>query len=232
MARRRPELATELSVSTAVREAIDSDLSFQDAIARDYVNLSKLARMIRPAVEHRIDRKVGSIESIVTSLKRLRESCRPTTTDVGRVIGGSVLNVRTHVSKLSVEKTRRTLELVGKMLYEHREEFIQVSESISAITLIFDQRLHKRVRSEMARTAILEEGDFYAAIIVQSPPDIISTPGCVMSFYNQLARRHVNIEDTVSCHTDTIIVVRMGDVGRAFETLTELINDERAKLRE
>jgi len=223
-------LATELTVSAAVREAVDSDLSVQDAIARDYVNLSKLARMLRPAVERRIKRRVGSMESIVTSLKRLRESYRPTSTGIGRVIAGSVVNVRTHVSKLSVEKTKRTLELVGEVLSRHQEEFIQVSESLSAITLIFDQRLHKKVRGEMARAAILEEGDFYAAIIVQSPPEIITTPGCVMSFYNQLARRHVNIEDTVSCYTDTIIVVKMDDVGRAFETLTGLINGERAKL--
>ncbi|MGP8124593.1 MAG: hypothetical protein ACLQEQ_01835 [Nitrososphaerales archaeon] len=53
-----------------------------------------------------------------------------------------------------------------------------------------------------------------------------------MSFYNQLARRHANIEDTVSCYTDTIIVVKMDNVGEAFETLTELINEERAKLGE
>jgi len=215
-----------------VREAVNSDLSIQDAIARDYVNLSKLARMLKPTVEHRIKRKVGSIESVVTSLKRVRKSYEPTSTGIGRVIAGSVINVRTHVSKLSLEKTKRTLELVGQMLSKHQEDFIQVSESISAITLIFDQRLHKRVRSEVLRVTILEEGDFYAAIIVQSPPEIISTPGCVMSFYNQLARRHVNIEDTVSCYTDTIIVVKMDDVGKAFETLTELINEERAKLED
>ena len=215
-----------------MKEAVDSDLSVQDAIARGYVNLSKLARMLKPSVERRIKRKVGSMESIITSLKRIRESYRPTTNSIGKVIAGSVVNVRTHVSKLSVEKTKRTLELLGVMLGSHQEDFIQVSESISAITLIFDQRLHKRVRSEMARTTILEEGDFYAAIIVQSPPEIINTPGCVMSFYNQLARRHVNIEDTVSCYTDTIIVVKMEDVGKAFETLTELINAERAKVGE
>ena len=228
----RPELVKEPTLSAAVKEAVDLDLSVQDSIARDYVNLSKLARMLRPAVERRIGRRVRNVEGIVTSLKRLREAYVPASDGIGRVIAGSVVNVRTHVSKLSVEKTRRTLELVGEMLSQHHEEFIQVSESLSAITLIFDQRLHKRVRRSLGRTTVLEEGDFYAAIIVQSPPEIISTPGCVMTFYNQLARRHVNVEDTVSCHTDTIIVVKMDAVGRAFDTLTELINGERAKLGE
>jgi len=218
------------TVSDAVREEVSFDLSVQDAIARDYANLSKVARMLRPAVERRMGKKVDSIESVVTALKRLRGSYGPASKEIGRVIAGSVVHVRTHVSKLSVEKTKGTLELVGMMLTRHREEFIQVSESVSAITLIFDQRLHTKVKSELVRATVLEEGDYFAAIIVQSPPEIISTPGCVMSIYNQLARKHVNIEDTVSCHTDTIVVVKMDSVGKAFETLTGLINEERAKL--
>ena len=67
---------------------------------------------------------------------------------------------------------------------------------------------------------------------VQSPIEITSTPGCLINFYNQIARRHVNIEDTVSCHTDTIIVVKMKEVGRAFTSLTNLISEERKRLEE
>jgi aspartokinase len=134
------------------------------------------------------------------------------------------------LSKIAVEKNRRTLSAVASMLTRHQEDFIQVSESLSTITLIFDQRLHKKVRKELSAGEILNEGDDLAAIIVQSPERIVTTPGCVIAFYNQLSRRHVNMEDTVSCHTDTIMVVKMKDAGRAFEALTELINEERTKL--
>ena len=40
------------------------------------------------------------------------------------------------------------------------------------------------------------------------------------------------MEDTVSCFTDTIMVVMMKDVGRAFEALMELIDEEKRKLNE
>jgi aspartokinase len=96
--------------------------------------------------------------------------------------------------------------------------------------MIIDQKVHRNVRKELHTDEVLVEGDDYAAITVQSPKEIIDTPGCVATFYNQLSRRHVNVEDTVSCHTDTIIVVKMKDVGKAFEALTELINDEARKL--
>ena len=185
--------------------------------------------MLKPRLEEKLGRRVG-IEGVITALKRLRGNYTATSNEIRSVIAESVVNVRTHVSKVSVEKTRKTLEVVSVLLATYQQDFIQVSESISSITLIFDQKLHKKVRAKLADDVVLEEGDEYAAIIVQSPPEIITTPGCVINFYNQIARRHVNIEDTVSCHTDTILVVKMSEVGRAFTALTDLVTEERKRL--
>jgi len=214
------------SIAVAVRDEVNSDLSLQDALARGYANLSGLARLLAPRIKERVGKEV-SLEGVITALKRLRESYRPASQEIRKVLAESRVNVRTHVSKFSVEKTKKTLQTVSSMLSSHQEEFIQVSESLSAITLIYDQRLHQRVKQELSSAAILEEGEDYAAITLQSPAEIITTPGCIMSIYGQLARRGVNVEDTVSCHRDTIIVVKMRDVGKAFDALTDLINEER-----
>jgi len=217
------------AIITAVRDEIDYDLSLQDALARDYANISAVARMMQPRIKEKLGTDVN-LMSIITSLKRLRGSYTVASDEIRMVIAESVVNVRTHVSKISVEKTRKTLEAVSAMLASHQHDFLHVSESLSSITLIFDQKLHKRIRDKLPDTVILEEGDDYAAIIVQSPIKIRMTPGVVINFYNQIARRHVNIEDTVSCHTDTIIVVRMKEVGKAFTALTDLITEERKHL--
>jgi aspartokinase len=217
------------AITAAVREEIDYDLSLQDALARDYANISAVSRMIQPRIEERLGTQVN-LESVTTSLKRLRGAYTVASTEIRMVIAESVVNVRTHVSKISVEKTRKTLEVVSAMLSTYQHDFLHVSESISSITLIFDQKLHRKIRDKLPDSVILEEGDDYAAIIVQSPIKIRTTPGCLINFYNQIARRHVNIEDTVSCHTDTIIVVKMKEVGKAFTALTDLITEERKLL--
>ncbi|PSN93878.1 hypothetical protein B9Q09_05085, partial [Candidatus Marsarchaeota G2 archaeon ECH_B_SAG-C16] len=56
--------------------------------------------------------------------------------------------------------------------------------------------------------------------------------GALLPFYSQLSRRGINIDNTVSCYTDTVIVVKMQDAGRAFEALNELITHEKSKLEE
>ncbi len=223
------KLAIPGAISGAVRDEISYDLSVQDALARDYANISALARMLQPRIEEKLGQTVN-MESIITSLKRLRGSYTPASEDIRMVIAESVVNVRTHVSKISVEKTRKALEAVGSMLASHHQDFIQVSESLNAITLIFDQKLHKKIRAKLVDYVLLEEGNDCAAITVQSPPLIMKTPGCIINFYNQISRTHVNIEDTVSCFTDTIIVVKMKEVAKAFTALTELITGERKRL--
>ena len=213
-------------------DEVSSDLSIQDAMTRDYVNLSALARLLVPKVAARTKRKEKEVREvgISTALKRLRGSYSVSSPRVSKVIANSAVSVRTHVSSLSVEKTKRSLQTVSTLLSTFPNDFIQVSESLSSITLIFDQRLHARVKRSLAGAEVLEEGEGGAAITVHSPREITTTPGCISSFYNQLSRRRVNVEDTVSCYTDTIMVVAMKDASRAFEALTELVGEERRKL--
>jgi aspartokinase len=234
LAKQRPELARGISVNRAVKEEVDSDFSVQDAIARDYANISALSRILVPKIARRMKVRVKDVQEVgvASALKRLREAYAPGSPKVAKVIGASIVNVRTHVSRISVEKTKRTLQTVSSLLADHQEDFIQVSESLSSITLIFDQRLHKKVRRALAGGEVLDEGEECAAITVHSPRDIMNTPGCVSAFYDQLSRKDVNVEDTVSCYTDTIMVVDMKDASRAFEALTELIGEEQRKLEE
>ena len=231
MVKHDQKLAKAVSVTRAVRDEVGADLSIQDAITRDYVNLSALARLLVPKVAARTGKRAKDVSEvgIATALKRMQGTFAAGPR-VARVIGRSTVNVRTHVSRISVEKTKRTLQTVSQLLSAYPDDFIQVSESLSSITLIFDQRLHARVRRSLASAEFLEEGEDGAAVTVHSPVEIQDTPGCISAFYNQLSRRKVNVEDTVSCYTDTVMVVDMKDASRAFEALTELVSEESRKL--
>ncbi len=139
----------------------------------------------------------------------------------------STITVNTDVAKVSARKSKKTIEKVARAMIQNAGNFISISESIMSITLVFDDVLLQEVKAMFANDDILEIESDLAAIIVHSPEDIIKTPGCAIAFYNQLARRHINIEDTVSCYTDTIVLVKMEQVGKAFNALTDLISNSR-----
>ncbi len=212
-------------ITRSVKAIVDNDLAFQDALQRGYANYSAMARMIKPTVSAILGRDV-SIDSIVTALKRIRNSYSIPSKAISGIIAESKVNVRTDVAKISIVKSRETIEKVSIPLKEYYDSFISVSEGMKSVTMIFDDIILERMKA-LLNEYILEYEDDLAAIIVESPEEIIKTPGCALVFYNQLARRKINIEDTISCYTDTIIVVKMDDVARAFNSLTELIVESR-----
>ncbi|MEM3424151.1 MAG: ACT domain-containing protein, partial [Nitrososphaeria archaeon] len=80
------------------------------------------------------------------------------------------------------------------------------------------------------RSTVLENKRNLAAIIVTSTPEITDVPGCAISIYERLFSAGINIEDTTSSYTDTIIILKNEDVGKAFETLNELINETKREI--
>jgi aspartokinase len=214
------------SITETVREIVSSDLSFQDSLQRDYCNISALARIMKPQIDQMLSKNT-SIESIITALKRSRYEYDVRQKPISSILAASTITVNTDVAKVSARKSKKTIEKVAKAMIQGVGNFISISESIMSITLVFDDLLLQDVKVMFASDDILEIENGLAAIIVQSPEDIIKTPGCAIAFYNQLARRHINIEDTVSCYTDTIVLVKMEQVGKAFNALTDLISNSR-----
>jgi aspartokinase len=214
------------SISYAVREIINNDASFQDSLQYAYCNISALARIIKPQIDQILSRNIN-IESIVTALKRSRKVYNFQEHSIASILANSSISVKTDVAKVSANKSKKTIEKVAKALTQNVDNFVSVSESILSITLVFDDVLIYDVKRMFTPYDILEIEDDLAAIIVHSPEEIIKTPGCAITLYNQLARRHINIEDTVSCYTDTIVLVKMADVAKAFNALTDLISNSR-----
>ena len=190
------------SVARITRNLIESDLGIQDSIARDYANISGIARLLKPKIE-----KINN--------------------EITDVIAKSDINVRTGVAKLSVKKNDRNQENIQNVILKNNEEFIQISEATSALTIIYSERLREKLLKIFNKSEILEDSNDLAAIIVHSPIEVISVPGFVFTIYGQVAKRQINIEDTVSCFTDTIIVVKTKDVAMTFSVLNELFDDSR-----
>ena len=78
--------------------------------------------------------------------------------------------------------------------------------------------------------AIVDRTSNLATIIIRSPDEIIHTPGCVQTFYNAISRRRINMEECMSCFTETIIILTMENASKVFSILTDLITEARKTL--
>ena len=217
-----------MSLARVVQFLVENDPPIQDALERGYGNYSAIARLLRPRVEEILVRK-ASLEGLVTAVKRTRTLYAPKM-EYQPIIAESVINLRTDVAKISVEKTRRNLEKARLISADFPEVFFQVLEGASTLTLVTDQRVFDQVRAVFSEEDTLQEKQNLAAVIVQSPRGIVDTPGCIAAFYSLLSRGQINIEETISCFTETGMVLRMEDAARAFSLLSDLITNARKTL--
>lgn len=216
------------SISETVQTLINHDLPLQDALRKGYGNYSAIARMLRGKVNDILGRNV-KLESIITAVKRVTVPGPSHRENITTVVAKSMINIRTDVAKISVEKNKRNLEKIRTTVSNLSEEFFHMIEGISAITLIFDQKILDKIESTFHKTEVLDKRKKLAAVILRSPTELISTPGCLLTFVNAISRRDINIEETMSCFTDTIFLLAMDDVSKAFAALTDLIGQARKK---
>jgi aspartokinase len=216
------------SISKTVQNLIDEDLSLQDALQRNYGNYSAIARMLMPKIKETVNSDVN-LESVITSVKRAKANYTILQGKITKVVAGSGLNIRTDMAKVSVEKTKKNLEKIRKMLATFSGDFLQVIEGNTIVTLISDLNSFNKISSIFTKKDVIDQKQNLATVIIRSPDEITSTPGCIQAFYNAVSRRHINIEETMSCYTETIIVLAMQDVSKAFTALTDLITEARRK---
>lgn len=162
------------SISKVTQILIDNDLSILDALQRGYANYSAVARLLKTKVEKILGYEI-KLESLITSVKRSRADYRVLYGDITEIIAGSVINLRTDVAKISIDKTKYTLKTVRKTLLELPEKFFQIIEGTSAITIIFDQNLFTYIYKILRKEEILDEKQNLASITINSPKEIIDT---------------------------------------------------------
>ncbi|MEM0097104.1 MAG: hypothetical protein QXY52_02385 [Conexivisphaerales archaeon] len=209
------------SINKAVHKIVASNLSYDQAVTMGYANLSALARLIqRQLATHG---QAASKEAIVSSLKRYHKEKAYEREESYKVLAESTISLSTDVTKLVV--SRKKIQGLLEKLISPGQGVIYLLRMQDTATLVLE-----RPAFEIALKAIhsikrdvIEVKKGLTLITIHSPVEIIDTAGCVELIYRFISASGVNIEDTVSSYTDTLIVVKNEDAGAAFNSLSSLM---------
>ncbi len=217
----------QFGISSAVRLVIEGNLPAKIALSLGYANISALARLIKPRVDGILGRE-ASIEAIIAALKRIRSPLEAPREDVSDVIMRSSVTIKTGIHKLSLTRSKRSTKVILDVLRRRHEHLVHLTEGMSSITIAVDEQAAEEIRGITSQENLLEYEADLAALIISSPLEISTVPGCLIPIYMKLYERGINIEDTSSSYTDTIILVSSKDATEAFTALVELMESLKA----
>ena len=173
-----------------------------EALEKDIVNLSELARQIQNEL------KTSNTTATKAALRRYSEE------------------LQKHKQKRE-EKVLQILKRSGISVYDQKSVIITAKEIATKSSMKVDllgKFVYLLDRADLPeRVSTLVKHDNCTMIVVNSPEELEATPGVVAFLTALLAEQNVNIIEFISCWTETIIVVEKKDSLKAYEALTNLV---------
>ena len=197
-----------MKVAERVRDYIENRPYISEALEKNIVNMSELGRIIQK------DLRIQSIHATKAALRRhsqkLRKARQRREEAVLDLLRASKLML---LDNLSIVITSKELEIVNKM-------------KIKLTDLHYVYLVEKASLKEITETAAHDlclARENCAAIVINSPERMETTPGVVSYLTSLLSGQNISSLAFASCYTETTIVVERKDALKSYEILSKAV---------
>ena len=173
-------------------------------------NYSALARRLQKEIFPGRKEEFTAIKAALLRLSREEEGWAGKDWEKGveKILRASSVEIRTHVAVASSGGSTGV-------------PVIAMSNSKSGVMSVVDSSYSKQLRKKGMKVI-----DDLTLVILCSPQELQDTPGCVSAILDAIAAEGINVLEFISCHTDTLMVVKNADAVRVYEILANLTGKE------
>ncbi len=211
-----------ITIARALRERIREVPFLEEGLAQGVINMSGLARFLKPSVEARLYKKV-SVGSLVMALKRLRPAAsRRRQESTNQLKSLRNLSVQSNLVEYAFPNSSQIFALQVQLLKEavkRKDLFLNFSHGVSETTLIVNEEFSKQVERLVPKSLRIDKIPHLTAITIKLRPEHVHVPGILYSLLKALAWERVNIIEAISSYTEITIIVEDKLADRAFSII-------------
>jgi hypothetical protein len=194
-----------VTVTQLTEDYIKKHPSIKDCLHKDVVNFSKLARKI--AKDLRVS---ANMEAILIACRRYKEKIVNENVAEDKIIellARSEMQIKNKIAVVIISKDvyKDNLLKIERKIREKADTFYAV-EGSKVITIIVGEKYLGELKKLFGKKVISSQSEL-AMIIINSPVEVEETLGVMSYLYSLFSDHSVNIVETLSCWTDTILVV-------------------------
>lgn len=193
-----------ITVSEATEKIVKRSRYLSEALSKDIINISSLARYMKPEIESMLVKNV-SISSIIMALKRLSGKTYPETPYREIFRNPPEISVRTNLA-LIVSDRARDLKI-----------FSAKTEDKEGIVALGKKDEFEKYKGEVYFPV--------SSISISLPKNVIKTAGIYYFFIKSLAWERINILQIFTTPREFTLVVSDSDLQRALEIVRSLFRD-------
>ncbi len=206
-------------ISDALESVIEGNPALAFGLHHRLLNLTKVARFLRPSVEAQTGKDVSD-SAVLMSLSRLQRKwsrSRPQKTDALVLDKVSIVSGLCSVTLAKTQTTHRELNRVFSAVQE-RNGFITITEGLREITVIVEEENFGRLRRALSsRPKIVHRS--VASVGMTFSERYLSVKGVLHQLLEQIALQNINVLEVASTATEFYIYVEERDVEVAFASI-------------
>jgi len=215
-----------ITTASVVEDLVRESPLLEEGLAAGVLNLSAVARSLRPRVETVLARSVSDA-AVMMALKRLAPRVvAPERAVVKLLRQMRDLTVRSNLVEFTFRSSPTLLERQRDLLHaiarEH-DAFLTYTQGVFEATLIASARLAGKIEAAFRAERLVSRLDDLSAIVIPLPPKSVQTPGVHYTLLKQLASHGLNVVEVVSTYGELTIVLAKDEVDRAFSILKRFL---------
>jgi hypothetical protein len=214
-----------VTIPEIVEEVVRASPFLDEALAQGIVNLSALARRIKPDVERGTMKKVRD-GAVIVALNRLAHRVGQRARRQRSVFKRAPdLTVRSNLMELTYANSERMFARQKTLLESHGGRpnvFLTVTQGIRETTIIAGRELREPIEVLYKGERLIARIGDLSSVTVLLPAGTAAVPGVYHYILKTLAWEGVNIVEVVSTLNEFTIVLGDRDIDRAFSLIKRL----------
>lgn len=214
------------TISSVVEHYIKKKPFLQTALAQGIINLTSLARQVKPEIEEHLGKEVRN-GAIVMALKRLSDDLefRATHRIVKVLKNIGEITVRSSLTDYTFLISETILRNQGKLLEEvnrNQDVFYTSSRGVNELNIVVSNSLNPVVEKLFQGERLTQKAENLSSITVKLPSENVSVPGIYYFIFQRLAWEGIVLYEVISTTNEFTILVDEDQVDIAFSVIKDL----------
>lgn len=217
-----------LSIATKVEQIVSESPFLTEGMALGLINLSELARQLRPQIESDLWKPVGQA-AVVMALRRVSERLPPPdqahpimiAPRSGELTSRAELTISTYrLSENSNECQRQLLALAEPFA----GMFVTVTRGVHEVLVVSSGSLLHIVEEAFGGERLLARVNNLTALTLRLNPDTHKTPGIYHAVLKKLAWDKVSVTNMMCTFSELTVLLEQSQTAPAFSVLSKIVS--------
>lgn len=215
-----------ITIAEVVEGLIKKKPFIEGALYEGLINLSSLARQIKPEIEVKLKKPIKE-GAIVMALKRLAPTLDvQMNVKIKRALKhfGDII-VRSNLADFTFKNSESLIKKQGQLLEKisnHREIFHTISKGVFETTIVISDSLKDDLTGIFQNEELLNQTSNLSSITIKLPEENQTIPGLYYFIFKKIAWEGINILEVISTSNEFTIILNDKDINKAFSILKNI----------